>query len=246
MKIDVLDHGFVQLLNISGPVRRHTSVTDSYDEFEAFRPYDADITDIANAARISFDNFNADRTREQDLRLCEYLIKNKHTSPWEMVEVWLEMKLPIFVARQFVRHRTCSINEVSARYSTLPAEWYIPDIVGGKSSSNKQGQEDSLSEVVQVWFKGNLNTACTDSYKAYEAALTYGVAPEHARLFLHVNHYTHWLWKQNLHNLMHFLSLRLHEHAQVEARIYAKAIYDLLQQALPEAMELFDKYRRIP
>jgi thymidylate synthase (FAD) len=246
MKIACLDHGFVRLLNISGQTHRpHDLIGDNFEGEQKYRDFGADITDIANAARISFDNFDAERTREQDLRLCEYLIKNKHTSPWEMIEIWLEMKLPIFVARQFVRHRTCSINEVSARYSTLPAEWYIPEIVGGKSASNKQGQEDSLNDVVQDWFKCTLHEQCALSYSRYESALKMNIAPEHARLFLHVNHYTHWLWKQDLHNLMHFLSLRLHEHAQIEARVYAQAVYDLLHKALPEAMDLFDKYRRL-
>ena len=249
MQINCLDHGFVRLLNLSGPTRRNdTPLIDENGTYTGESTgfiYDADITDIANAARISFDNFDAERTREQDLKLCEYLIKNKHTSPWEMIEVWLEMKLPIFVARQFVRHRTCSINEVSARYSTLPAEWYIPETVGGKSASNKQGQADNLHNNIQDDFKKSLDAQCKQSYAEYEYFLNSGVAPEHARLFLHVNHYTHWLWKQDLHNLMHFLSLRLHEHAQIEARVYAQAIYDLLKQVLPEAMELFDKYRRL-
>ena len=105
--IAVLDHGFVTLRNISGPTRRS-------DEL-----YDADDIDPANTARMSFNQTDSCRTREQDLKLCEYLMKNWHNTPFEMVEVWLEMKLPIFVARQFVRHRTVSINEVSGRYVTL-------------------------------------------------------------------------------------------------------------------------------
>jgi thymidylate synthase (FAD) len=236
-EIKCLDHGFVKLLNVSGPVRR-TTINGSF-------PFDADTADIARSARICFDNFEEERTREQDLKLVDYLVRNKHTSPIEMIEVWLEMKLPIFVARQFVRHRTCVINEVSARYSVLPEEWYIPKVVGGKSSSNKQGQEDNLDLDAQDEFKWHLEQQCTESYRLYKRALELNVAPEHARLFLHVNHYTHWIWKQNLHNLFHFLALRLHPHAQVEARVYAEAIYSLLKQALPEAMDLFDKYRRL-
>jgi len=237
-EIKCLDHGFVKLLNVAGAVRR-TELAGRH------RPFDADTIDIAHSARICFDNFEEARTREQDLKLVDYLIRNKHTSPIEMIEVWLEMKLPIFVARQFVRHRTCVINEVSARYSILPEEWYIPEVVGGKSSSNKQGQEDNLDENNQFNFKLHLNLQCEESYRLYKIALSTGVAPEHARLFLHVNHYTHWIWKQNLHNLFHFLSLRLHPHAQIEARVYAEAVYRLLKEALPEAMELFDKYRRL-
>jgi thymidylate synthase (FAD) len=230
-KINCLDHGFIILRNASGPTRR------------ADAPFDADDIDPANTARISFDNLDVDRAREQDLKLYEYLISNKHNTPVEMIETWWEMKLPIFVARQFVRHRTACINEVSARYSVLPAEWYIPEVVGGKTKSNKQGQEDNLGEATQLWFKAELYYACDCSYKHYKEAIASGVAPEHARLFLHVNHYTHWVWKQDLSNLMHFLSLRLHPHAQVEARVYAQAMYDLLKQYLPKSMEFFETYR---
>lgn len=232
MKINVLDHGFVKLRNISGPTRR------------ADKEFDADDVDPANSARMSFDLTDSDRTREDDLRLCNYLMKHWHTTPTEMVEIWLEMKLPIFVARQFVRHRTATINEVSGRYVTLPAKWYIPEVVGGKAKSNKQGQEDNLDEDDQEGFRNDLNSQCSQSYYLYQSYLERGVAPEHARMFLHLNHYTHWLWKQDLHNMMHFLSLRIDKHAQVEARAYANVVYELLQQVLPETMKLFIQYRQ--
>lgn len=238
-KIAVLDHGFVELRNLSGPTRRADWIHDSLREF------DADDVDPANAARMSFDQMDSGRTREQDLRLCEYLMKNWHNSPFEMIVVWLEMKLPIFVARQFVRHRTVSINEVSGRYVKLPAEWYIPEHVGGKPVNAKQGQTDNLSNELQKDFKYMLDASCRDSYKSYEWALEHGVAAEHARMFLHLNHYTHWLWKQDLHNLMHFLRLRDHSHAQVEAQAFAKAVDVLLRAQLPNTMSLYDKYRRL-
>jgi len=230
MEIKVLDKGFVRLRNISGPTRREGV-------------FDADDVDPAQAARMSFGEMNSDRIREEDLRLCNYLMKNWHTGPFEMVEIWLEMKLPIFVARQFVRHRTASINEISGRYVTLPEDWYIPEVVGGKACNAKQGQEDKLGPELQSWFKTILNDACKDSYFNYKQALHDNVAPEHARMFLHLNHYTHWLWKQDLHNMMHFLALRMDSHAQVEARAYAQGVYDLLTQFLPESMKLFDEYR---
>lgn len=232
MRINCLDHGFVELRNIAGPTRRAESL------------FDADDIDPANAARMSFDNMDANRLRDDDLKLCDYLMRNWHTSPFEMVQVWLEMKMPIFLARQFIRHRTSSVNESSARYITLPEEWYIPEVVGGKATSNKQGQDDNLDLVTQKRFKHALNLNCLNSYQSYIAFIQEGVAPEHARLFLHVNHYTHWLWRQDLHNLMHLMSLRLHNHAQIEARVYAQAIYDLIVQVLPESMRLFDEYRR--
>lgn len=241
----VLDHGFVILRNLSGPTRR--TMDDPGDgSVLQYREFDADDIDPAQAARMSFDQMDSDRTREDDLRLCRYLMKNWHTSPFEMVECWIEMKMPIFVARQFVRHRTVSINEVSGRYITLPAEWYIPEIVGGKPVNAKQGQSDSLHPDTQDWFQWTLGSACKASYDKYQDAIRYGVAPEHARMFLHLNHYTHWLWKQDLHNLMHFLSLRDHSHAQVEAQAYARAIDGLLRAHLPATMKLYDEFRRRP
>jgi thymidylate synthase (FAD) len=240
----VLDHGFVKLRNLAGPTRRVWS-SDAPDMRSEPFPFDADDTDPANAARMSFDQMDSGRTREQDLKLCEYLMKNWHNSPFEMVECWLEMKLPIFVARQFVRHRTVSINEVSGRYVKLPAEWYIPEVVGGKPVGGaKQGQSDTLDPTIQKAFKDILNTSCQFSYQQYEAMLDCGVAAEHARMLLHLNHYTHWLWKQDLHNIMHFLRLRDHSHAQVEARIYAQAVDGLLREHLPHSMALYDKYRK--
>jgi thymidylate synthase (FAD) len=232
--MDVLDHGFVALRNLAGPTRR------------IFQDFDADDTDPANSARMSFDSMDSGRTREADLKLCDYLIRNKHSTPIEMIECWVEMKMPIFVARQFVRHRTATINEVSGRYIKLPEEWYVPEVVGGKALNAKQGQEDTLEPMVQDWFKERLDNRCQRSYMEYTAALNAGVAPEHARLFLHLNHYTHWLWKQDLHNLLHFLSLRDHSHAQIEAQKYAQAIDKMLRKYLPNSMELYDKYRRNP
>jgi thymidylate synthase (FAD) len=249
--IKCLDHGFVKLLNLSGPTRR---VYEDYEQGSpeigfwhetVEKPFDASDRDPAQTARISFNNKDADRSEEEDYKLYEYLIKHKHSTPIEMIETWWEMKLPIFVERQFVRHRMQTINEVSARYSTLPAEWYIPKIVGGKSKSNKQGQEDNIDLDIQEWFKQTLDNRCSMCYIDYKEALANGIAPEHARLFLHVNHYTHLIRKFDLHNLMHFLSLRLDKHAQVEARVYAQAMFDLLERYLPKSMELFKKYRMV-
>lgn len=238
MEIKVLDHGFIKLRNLSGPTRRSAYPGDP------LRAFDADDRDPAQAARMSFDQMDSDRSAEDDHRLSRYLMKNWHTSPFEMIECWFEMKMPIFVARQFVRHRTVSINEVSGRYITLPAEWYLPKIVGGKAPNAKQGQEDNLPTEDQEWFKAALKDSCQTSYIRYLAALERGVAAEHARMLLHLNHYTHWLWKQDLHNMMHFLRLRDHNHAQVEAQAYAKAIDQCLREYLPVSMSLYDDYRR--
>lgn len=231
--IKVLDHGFVTLRNMAGPTRRPD------------QEFDASDRDPAEAARMSFDQMNDDRTEEQDFKLARYLMKNWHTSPFEMIEIWMEMKMPIFTARQFVRHRTASLNEVSGRYVTLPAEWYIPEVVGGKPPSAKQGQVDSLPPEVQAKFKERLARKCAESYQEYLLAIEEGVAAEHARMFLHLNHYTHWLWKQDLHNMMHLLRLRNHSHAQTEADQYARAIDAWLRRYLPHSMSLYDEYRRM-
>lgn len=239
--VKVLDHGFVSLHNIAGPTRR--------PECE----FDANDVDPANVARMSFNQMDSGRTEAQDLKLCEYLMKNWHTQPFEQIEVWLEMKLPIFVARQFVRHRSAanasgefaSMNEVSGRYVTLPREWYIPETVGGKPVGGaKQAQSDTLDAVTQEQFRVALDRHCNRGYVAYEGAIRDGVAPEHARMFLSLNHYTHWMWKQDLHNLFHFLSLRDHSHAQTEAQKYAQAIDSLVRRVLPNCFALYDKYRR--
>jgi thymidylate synthase (FAD) len=261
--IKVLDHGFVTLRNLAGPTRRvHNGPADlqGNDFLEAMldgpRPFDADDADPANAARISFGNLDSDvvtlrdgstrpRTRQDDYNLNRYLLANEHASPFEMIQVWIEWKVPIFVDRQFVRHGTIRRNEESARYTQLPAEWYIPEVVGGKAKDKKQGQADNLPADVQQLFKDSLDLACRNDYDRYTQFLAAGVAAEHARMFLHVNHYVHYITTVNLRNLMHFLRLRTHEHAQIEARVYAEAIVELVRPHLPQLMALFDELVRI-
>lgn len=239
--IRVLDHGYVTLRNIAGPTRRIDQAFDAHDR------------DPANSARMSFGQSDKDRPVEADLKLNDYLLRNRHTTPFEMIEVWLEMKLPIFVARQFVRHRTAVINEISGRYVELPAEWYVPEDrhVGVRPDSMKQGRAlwdwselDAAEKLRAVGFCAVLDRECAASYTAYSSAIGEGIPPEVARNLLHLNHYTVWLWKQDLHNLMGFLSLRADGHAQWEAQQYANAIIDLLRPHLPHSMDLFDKYRR--
>lgn len=234
----VLDHGFVVLRNLAGPTRR-TFHEDKYGGLSE-RPFDADDTDVANAARLSFEGQDQERTYEAEMKLARYLMTNHHDTPFESIVVWLEMKMPIFVARQLVRQRTQGINEASGRYIQLAAEWYIPETVGGKAPTKKQGQEDNLDIDTQAWFKRTLHDSCSFSYNMYEEAISLGVAMEHARLFLHVNHYTHWLTTMNLRNLMiSFLRLRDHPHAQIESQQYAKATFELLEPHLPGLMKLY-------
>lgn len=245
--IDVLDHGFVALRNLAGPTRRDTQI--EYDDMgdpyrPVFRQFDADDIDPAQAARMSFGQMDSNRTYEQDMGLNDYLLRNEHTSPFEMIQVWVEVKVPIFIDRQMVRHRTWSRNESSGRYIVLPGEWYIPDIVGGKAPDKKQGQEDNLSEELQKEFRTDLMFRCSQDYELYLHYIQEGVAAEHARMFLHLNHYVHWIGTVNLNNLFHFLRLRAHSHAQIEAQKYAEAIVTLLRPHLPGLMGLFDKYVR--
>lgn len=250
----VLDHGFVKLRNLAGPTRR-IEQSSQWGSPMGFRPFDADDTDVANAARLSFEQLDSEvivlkdggtrpRTYADDMKLNEYLLLNEHTSPFEMISVWLEVKVPIFVDRQMVRHRTWKRNESSARYITLPGDWYIPEVVGGKAPNKKQGQEDNLSAEAQDRFKSALDLASSTGYQCYLDAMAQGVAPEHARMFLRLNHYVHWLGNVDLSNLFKFMRLRAHSHAQIEAQRYAESIVELLRPHLPGLMELFDKHVR--
>jgi thymidylate synthase (FAD) len=239
--IKVLDHGFVTLRNLAGPTRRIVGPNP-----EEPRNFDADDTDVANAARMSFDSMDMDRTYEIEMRLNHYLMRNRHMTPFEIIEVWLEMKLPIFVARQLVRQRTQTINEVSGRYVTLPEEWYIPEKVGGKAKDKKQGQTDNLDKIEQGLFRRSLQEHCKSGYANYLASMNSGVAPEHARMFLSLNHYTHWMTKMNLRNLMvSFLSLRDHGHAQIESQQYARATISLIEPHLPGLMKLYNELVKV-
>lgn len=230
--LPVLDKGFIKLLNLAGPTRRfHTA-------------FDANDVDVPNSARLSFEGQSKDRTYEDEMKLARYLMKNHHDTPFEVIVCWFEIKCPIFVARQFHRHRTQSINEASGRYITLPADWYIPEVVGGAAANKKQGQSPDLDPDVQAWFKKALDTSCYNDYQQYLAAIKAGVAPEHARMFLHVNHYTHYQFQMNLRNLLHFLALRDHSHAQIEAQKYAGAATTLLHPHLPGLMQLYQEILR--
>lgn len=236
-KINVLDHGFVILRNLAGPTRR------------SFLEFDAHDIDAPNAARFSFDGQDKrGRSEEADLKLADYLMRNWHTGPFEQIVAWVEMKLPFFVARQFVRHRTARLNEASARYIQLPEEYYIPapEQVMMQSKDKKQGgmPVDIDNMETAHWFISNLRSQCAYSYQLYEGAIANGIAMEQARLFLHTNHYTHWIYQIDLHNLMNFLARRDHGHAQGEAQQYAQAIDQLVRKHLPHTMNLYDKYRR--
>jgi len=248
-RINVLDHGFVILRNLAGPTRRIADpggfvVGGLRTSIE--RAFDADDTDPANAARMSFDGSDQDRTYEDEMRLNRYLMVNHHDTPFEMIQVWLDIKMPIFVARQLVRHRTQGINEISGRYVKLPSEWYVPRLedVLLQSKDKKQGGRpvdlNNPEEVATAMrYRACLEEDCRDSYALYERAIADGIAMEQARCHLHLNHYTRWLSTMNLRNTLHLLALRDHGHAQGENQQYAKAITQLLDPHLPGLMQLY-------
>ena len=220
----VLDHGFVRAIDYMG--------NDSA---------------IVQAARVSYGK--GTRSVQNDEGLIRYLMRHRHTTPFEMCEIKLHVKLPVFVARQWVRHRTANINEYSARYSILDREFYIPapEHLAAQSSVNNQGRGEVLKgeeadRVLQV-----LKADSTRAYDHYEQMMTpdgqKGLARELARMNLPANIYTQWYWKVDLHNLLHFLSLRTDTHAQYEIRAYAGEICRIVADWVPGVYKAFVDYR---
>jgi thymidylate synthase (FAD) len=264
-EIPVLDHGFVRLVDYMG----------------------SDAA-IVQAARVSYGK--GTKKLSEDRGLIRYLMRHRHTTPFEMCEIKFHVKLPIFVARQWVRHRTANINEYSARYSILDKEFYVPDreylqtlqqearqakvrskkgqddlfvssnneekqlrSVGRQSETNKQGRDLDINEVEAADHLKRIEDISSRAYGAYERLLNEtgdkqnsnysGIARELARIVLPTNYYSQWYWKIDLHNLLHFLSLRADEHAQHEIREYAHAIAQIVARWVPLAWEAFEDYR---
>lgn len=217
-EVPVLDHGFVALVATMGDDRTP-----------------------AQTARTSFRN-RKQRTAEEDAKLTDYLIRHRHTTPLEFVQVRFYMKMPIFVARQLVRHRTASINEISYRYVTAAREFYVPDAMRmqRKAETNKQG---SSNEIVDEPHNCQqlMRTVCNNAFDAYDALLKHGLAPELARSVLPVATYTEWYWQCDLHNTLHMLRLRLDPHAQYEIRVYAQAMLDLIRPMFPAIIESWER-----
>lgn len=261
----VLDHGFVRVIDYMG-----------------------DDAAIVQAARVSYGK--GTKRTNQDRGLIRYLLRKRHTSPFEMCEIKLHVKLPIFIARQWIRHRTANVNEYSARYSILDKEFYIPDsqhlnllyeeanrkrhqssgqddlfdgstdtanvsVVGSQSMSNKQGRGETVAEDEASWAIRTIRDLNGRAYSAYQKLLNEdesgekidsdraGLARELARAVLPVNIYTQWYWKVDLHNLLHFLSLRADAHAQFEIRAYAEVIAEIVKVWCPITYEAFMDYR---
>lgn len=199
--------------------------------------------DIVSAARTSYGNSVSRRSKDRDL--LRYLLRHRHTSPFEMCEIKLFIVLPIFVARQWIRHRTANVNEMSLRYSESALGFYVPpeDLLCGQSATNKQGSSEPLPPDLGAQVQAEIRTSLGASQAAYERLLRLGLARESARIVLPTSTYTKWVWKIDLHNLLHFLKLRLSPHAQPEIRRYAQAIADIVRTWVPVTWEAFCDYQ---
>jgi thymidylate synthase (FAD) len=220
----VLDHGFVRVVDYMG-----------------------DDAAIVQAARVSY-GAGTKKARD-DSGLIRYLMRHWHSTPFEMCEIKLHVKLPVFVARQWIRHRTANVNEYSARYSILDREFYIPqpDALAAQSTVNNQGRGETLQGAEAERVLEMLKADAGRAYDNYSAMLSQdgqqGLARELARMNLPANIYTQWYWKTDLHNLFHFLRLRADAHAQYEIRVYAEAIAEMVRDWVPAAYGAFEDYR---
>ncbi len=198
---------------------------------------------IVQAARVSYGKGTKSVT--EDRGLIRYLMRHLHTSPFEMVEFKFHVKLPIFVARQWIRHRTASVNEYSGRYSVMKDEFYVPnpEAIHFQSRKNKQGRStDDVPAELRAKVLDILSASQRQLYGEYEGMLDADIARELARINLPLSLYTEWYWKIDLHNLFHFLRLRMDDHAQYEIRVYADAIAALIKPIVPFAWEAFEDY----
>lgn len=228
----VLDHGFVRVIDYMG-----------------------DDAAIVQAARVSYGR--GTKTRSEDEALIRYLMRHRHTSPFEMCEIKLHVKLPIFVARQWIRHRTASVNEYSARYSILAREFYLPDPahIAAQSSTNRQGRDaEGLEREEAEAVRKRLTQSAEEAFATYFNLIgeepgapntppKRGIARELARIVVPLATYTEWYWKIDLHNLLHFLALRADPHAQYEIRAYAETIGGIVARWVPLTWQAFLDYR---
>ena len=232
--IKVLDHGFIRVVDYMG-----------------------NDGSIVQAARVSYGK--GTKQINQDKALINYLLRHRHTTPFEMCDIKFHIKLPIFVARQWIRHRTSSVNEYSARYSILEDDFYLPDPKNmcPQSSLNNQGRDENMSLINEdaIEFIELIKKDAERAYQNYLYMLNrnnqgdvldvnkQALSRELARMNLPVNFYTEWYWKVNLHNLLHFVSLRADNHAQYEIRVYAEILLDIIKKWVPLTYEAFMEYR---
>jgi thymidylate synthase (FAD) len=221
--LPVLDHGFVRVVDYMG-----------------------DDAAVVQAARVSYGR--GTRKTTEDEGLIRYLMRHWHSTPFEMCEIKYHIKLPIFVARQWIRHRTANVNEYSARYSILDKEFYIPspEHLAAQSADNRQGRGEILTGDAAARVLSLLRQDAEQTYAHYEEMLDEsgaGLARELARMNLTLNTYTQWYWKTDLHNLFHFLRLRADTHAQYEIRVYAEAMLETVKAWVPLSHAAFCDYR---
>ncbi len=212
----VLDKGFVRLVDYYGSDQR-----------------------IVQAARVSYGN--GTKTVNQDAGLIDYLLRHQHTSPFEQVVFTFHVKMPIFVARQWVRHRMGRMNEVSGRYSIMKDEFYVPETscMAKQSTDNKQGRGEVLEETDAKKLQKDFEDGQKDAYETYSEMVEGGLAREIARINLPLALYTEFYWQMDLHNLFHFLKLRLDSHAQYEIRVYAEVMLEMVKKVCPLAASSF-------
>ena len=226
-EISVHDHGMIALVDVMPRLVPEGQTADAA---------------IVQAARVSYGA--GTKKVSEDRGLIRYLLRHRHTTPLEMVEFKFHVVMPIFIARQWIRHRTANVNEYSARYSIVPDRFYKPprENIRMQSKSNRQGGEEIADDATAEEFLTYLD-ACESQYAEYEKLLDKGMSREQARIGLPVSAYTEWYWKCDLHNTLHFLSLRMDAHAQQEIQDYAFAMFALIQPLVPVAAEAFEDYR---
>jgi thymidylate synthase (FAD) len=217
----VLDKGFVRLVDYLGGDAR-----------------------VVQAARVSYGA--GTKTYREDAGLIDYLLRNRHTSPFEQVVLTFHVKLPIFVARQWIRHRTARLNEISGRYSVMKDDFYLPaaEDIALQSEDNRQGRAgEPLEAALAAGVREGFAAGQREAYAAYTALIGQGIARELARINLPLSLYTEWYWQIDLHNLFHFLELRLDAHAQKEIRLYGEVLFDLARKVAPGCCESFERHR---
>jgi thymidylate synthase (FAD) len=226
-EVKIHDHGLVALLDVM-PRLAPVGKTADYA--------------IVQAARVSYGE--GTRQVNEDRGLIRYLARHRHSTPFEMVEFKFHHVMPIFIARQWIRHRTANVNEYSARYSVVKDRFYRPEIdnVRRQSTSNRQGGEEPIDMMTAQEYLNHLDLV-ESQYSDYQKLMEKGVSRELARIALPVSVYTEWYWKCDLHNIFHFLSLRMDAHAQQEIRDYANAMFELIRPIVPIAAEAFLDYQ---
>jgi thymidylate synthase (FAD) len=219
-EIVVLDKGFVRLIDYLG-----------------------DDSRIVQSARVSYGE--GTKSYREDKGLIDYLLRNDHTSPFEQVSFTFHIKMPIVVARQWIRHRTAKVNEISGRYSVMESDFYVPaaEDIALQSDDNKQGrQNEPVPAELAKEIQDIISAEQERVYETYTKLLDMGLAREIARINLPLSLYTEWYWTMDLHNLFHFLRLRMDAHAQKEIRVYANAIFEIVKKITPMAAEAFEKH----